>query len=65
MQWHHRDPLDKVADVSRLGSYSKKRILAEIAKCDLMCANCHAVETYTQQLEQAQSTLANKENDIV
>lgn len=53
MQWHHRDPSKKTSEVSRLASYSKARILEEIAKCDLMCANCHAVETHTKQPEQA------------
>lgn len=53
MDFHHRDPSTKTASVSNLvrcGS-SKARIKAEIAKCDVMCANCHrkfhAVEVFT------------------
>lgn len=41
--FHHRDPNEKdfaVADALRLG-YGKKRIESEIAKCDIMCSNCH------------------------
>ena len=46
--YHHRDPTTKsfnLADATRLG-YGKKRILIEIEKCDLICANCHSIEHY-------------------
>lgn len=35
----------KVKDVSRMASQSLAVIMAEIAKCDLVCANCHAIRT--------------------
>jgi hypothetical protein len=41
--FHHRDPSEKeisIADAMRLG-YGRTRILAEIAKCEVLCANCH------------------------
>ena len=41
LQWHHRDTETKVAQVSWMLSYSKERLDAEMAKCDLLCANCH------------------------
>ena len=43
LEFHHRDPKEKDMHVSylRRGTYSKKRILKEIEKCDVMCANCH------------------------
>ena len=42
---HHRG--DKTANVSRLVNegYSLERIEGEIAKCELVCANCHRVRT--------------------
>lgn len=45
LHFHHRDGADKEASVSRLISRegSDKRLWAEIAKCDVICANCHAV----------------------
>jgi len=45
MHFHHRDPRRKVANVADLVSRgaSISKIMAEIAKCDLVCANCHAV----------------------
>ncbi|MFJ1700352.1 hypothetical protein ACIOHC_35775 [Streptomyces sp. NPDC088252] len=31
--------------MEKVGSYSMKKIWEEIAKCDVVCANCHAVRT--------------------
>jgi len=41
--FHHRDAADKEFLVSRLSScgYSTKRLSDEVAKCDVLCANCH------------------------
>lgn len=48
MQWDHREGEEKHFDVAN-GRPSKARVLAEIEKCDLVCANCHAVRTYTRK----------------
>ncbi len=42
MEWDHVRG-DKVGHIGNLGS--KKAVLIEIAKCDLVCANCHAIRT--------------------
>ena len=44
LTFHHRDPAEKLIEVSILVARHNKRerIFAEIAKCDVMCANCHA-----------------------
>lgn len=44
LTFHHRDPSDKLIEVSILVTRHNKRerVLAEIAKCDVLCANCHA-----------------------
>lgn len=42
----HRDPTQKssqISDILRTGSW--KRALAEVGKCDLVCANCHRTRT--------------------
>jgi hypothetical protein len=40
--FHHRDPKEKEMGIGdSVFKVSKKRILAEIAKCDVLCANCH------------------------
>jgi hypothetical protein len=55
MQWDHRPGVEKVADVSDLrAKTSRRRILEEIAKCDLVCANCHAVRTFLRRRGVAQ-----------
>jgi transcription elongation factor Elf1 len=43
IEFHHREPTQKEFDISaaRRGEYSMERLLAEIAKCDALCANCH------------------------
>jgi hypothetical protein len=41
--FHHLDPNEKeimISDAIRLG-YGRKRVLAELAKCEVLCANCH------------------------
>lgn len=48
MEWHHLPGAEKtlvLADVRR-AAHGKKRILAEIAKCELVCANCHRERTF-------------------
>lgn len=43
MVFHHRDPREKEITISEAmrRSFGRARILAEIAKCDVLCANCH------------------------
>jgi len=48
LEFDHRDPKEKTTLVSRLYSYSWKRIKEEIDKCDIRCANCHKRKTAVQ-----------------
>jgi hypothetical protein len=41
LQFHHRDPKEKLANISQLKKYSFSLLSKEIAKCDVLCANCH------------------------
>jgi hypothetical protein len=43
LHFHHDDPATKDFDLSVAASngWSRKRILAEVAKCRVLCANCH------------------------
>ena len=46
LQFHHRDPSQKLFQlqaIPRTRSHPWSEILAEIAKCDLLCANCHLI----------------------
>ncbi len=44
----------KIDHVSKLSAsaISRKRILDELAKCELVCANCHRVRTYNRMREE-------------
>ncbi len=49
MEFDHREDEEKIASVSsmlRMCGWDK--ILAEIAKCDLVCANCHRMRTFNR-----------------
>ena len=51
MDFDHRDRLSKLTNINRminLHSYSKSKILEEVGKCDLVCANCHRIRTYNK-----------------
>lgn len=43
MDWHHRDPNTKLFELSAAPRHGRKKVLEEIAKCDLVCANCHRI----------------------
>jgi hypothetical protein len=45
MQWDHLPGTPKRGDISALSGLSKEEILAEIAKCELVCTNCHILRT--------------------
>jgi len=59
LQFDHIDPSTKYrtrngnlvhpADMVKGARYSLTTILAEIAKCRVLCANCHAVHTHKVQ----------------
>jgi hypothetical protein len=49
MQWDHRPGTEKLGEISGdFRTRSRPEILAEIAKCDLVCTNCHAIRTFTR-----------------
>lgn len=45
MDFDHRPGTTKVSAVSRLINRSEEVVLAEAAKCDIVCANCHRLRT--------------------
>lgn len=47
MDFDHK--YDKNFNVSQMTSrYGKEKLLEEIAKCDIVCANCHRERTYSK-----------------
>lgn len=46
LDFHHRDPTEKRQDICLMmqSGCSKENVLKEIAKCEVLCANCHRKE---------------------
>ena len=59
MDFDHRDPTKKSFNVmsGRAMLMSRSRLIAEIEKCDIVCANCHAVRTYKWLLTRDRAAL--------
>jgi Zn-finger protein len=52
MDFDHRDPSTKVDKVSSfVFKGSLPLLMAEIAKCDVVCANCHKIRTHKRKQE--------------
>jgi hypothetical protein len=51
MDFDHRDPKTKLFNISQaaVSGRSVASVRAEMAKCDLVCANCHRIRTAKQQ----------------
>lgn len=49
MDFDHRDSNEKIGTVSYMaGQINRKALDEEIAKCDLVCSNCHRVRTFNR-----------------
>jgi hypothetical protein len=52
MQWDHLPGTVKLGEISaKTRAWSPKLIFEELAKCELVCANCHAIRTYRRLRE--------------
>lgn len=50
LEFHHRDPKEKLFSISEAGLQKKwEEIVDEAKKCDLLCKNCHG-EDHNQEL---------------
>ena len=50
LEFHHRNPKEKevnIGAITRIG-WGKERILKEISKCEVLCANCHRIVTLSK-----------------
>lgn len=48
MDFDHKDPTKKIYGIARMLLARREDLDREIAKCDLVCANCHRNRTYIQ-----------------
>lgn len=61
---HHRDADDKVESVNVLRMRAgRAAVLAEAAKCDVLCANCHRIRHATEA-DERRAAAAEKETDM-
>jgi hypothetical protein len=53
LTFHHRDPAEKAFKIGsgQISSRSWEKIEAEVEKCDVLCANCHAELHAAERLE--------------
>ena len=48
-EWDHLDPSTKRFTLADYRKHSMQSIITELAKCRLMCSNCHQAHTYEQR----------------
>lgn len=48
LQFHHRDEEQKVSNVAGIVNSRWEVVEEEIAKCDVLCANCHSIYHYSR-----------------
>jgi len=54
MHWDHLPGYEKLGCISEMvGSRSRAITIAELKKCELVCANCHVVRTITRARSRA------------
>src|SRR2546429_5758865 len=55
LTFHHRERSEKSFEIGNMlrVKVSFKRLVAEIQKCEVLCANCHAKEHWVHQFKRA------------
>jgi hypothetical protein len=52
LDFDHLPGTTKLSTVSRLSTRNWERVAAEIAKCEVVCANCHRIRTVERNADQ-------------
>lgn len=63
LDFDHRNPELKILGVSAMLTYSWARIIAELDKCDIRCANCHRIRTHLLNQSQHRRRPATENDD--
>lgn len=50
LDFDHREQSEKLFQIADGMRYAPAKIMAEIAKCDVLCANCHRRRTAKQMM---------------
>ena len=51
LEMHHRSDEEKIKTVAAMRAYPWPKFKAEIAKCDVLCANCHKIRHYKERVK--------------
>lgn len=49
LQFDHADGAEKLFNIGETAHISLPRLWAEVEKCEIVCANCHAIRTATRR----------------
>lgn len=49
MDFDHLEDTDKVSNIAWMSGWSMEKIKTEIAKCEVVCANCHRIRTHNRR----------------
>lgn len=49
LQFHHRNGKGEGSTLNRASNLPWPRVEAELAECDVLCANCHIMRHYNEQ----------------
>ena len=52
LDFHHRESDKKVGTIAQVRHWSRERLAEEIAKCDVLCANCHRWHHWVEKQRQ-------------
>jgi hypothetical protein len=58
LEFHHRNPKEKKFRIALSRNYSWKMVEQEIEKCDVLCANCHAILEHDKRMNLTESSKA-------
>lgn len=47
LEFHHKDPSQKEFVISLYANYGIEKVKTEIAKCSILCANCHRKQHFS------------------
>ena len=59
LQFDHRDGEEKKHNICRMDGHSIEKIKKEMKKCDVVCANCHAIRTEQRRLRDMEDIKQN------
>lgn len=60
MDFDHRDPTTKISHITNMWSWSRDKVVSEIAKCELVCCNCHRIRTHSRLNNLSDNALKTK-----